>query len=103
MKESAKQQESKNSSLSISLDLSKLGQVKDGKVIIPLDSNCIVMGKGGENAYLGLTAYEAKNQKGNQTHIIKPNISKDAYSQMSEEQRKNVPIVGGLVDWQKTK
>lgn len=99
----SEQKNQKDSNLSITLDLSKLGEVKEGKVVISLDNAFIVLGKRGDGAYLGLTAYEAnaKNQKGNQTHVIKPAIPKDAYLRMSEEAKKNVPIVGGLVDWKK--
>ena len=47
-------------------------------------------------AYLDVTAWELQNPKYEETHMIKQSLPKDVREQMTEEQRKSMPILGGL-------
>lgn len=47
--------------------------------------------------YLNLTAFERKEVgKYGDTHFIKPQFPKEVFEQMTDEQRKNVPICGNV-------
>ncbi len=47
-------------------------------------------------AYLDLSAWELQNPKYEETHMIKQSLPKEVREQMTEEQRKSLPILGGL-------
>lgn len=47
-------------------------------------------------AYLDLTAWELQNPKYEETHMIKQSLPKEVREQMTEEQKKAMPILGGL-------
>lgn len=64
-------------------------------LIIPVD-DCEGIYLGEKGCYLGLTAFELREPKFNDTHCIKPDIPKDKRDAMSEEQKKAIPILGGL-------
>ena len=89
---------------SIKLDLQKLNGAfvtnLQGKaatktcLCIPIEDAALFLGKQG--VYLDLTAVELREQKYDDTHCIKQQVSKDRYQQMTDEQRKAMPILGGL-------
>ena len=62
-------------------------------VCIPLSENYIFEGKKG--LYLDLTAYSYDGKFG-ESHFLKNRIPKDIYEKMSEEDKKNTPILGSL-------
>lgn len=62
-------------------------------VCIPLFDNYIFEGRKG--LYLDLTAYSYDGKFG-ESHFLKNRIPKDIYEKMSEEDKKNTPILGSL-------
>ena len=88
----------------IKINLTKLKNVKVAKLeekgikrqylMIPIEDNELFIGKKG--IYLELTAYLLNNPKYNETHFIKKNIQKDKYNLMTEEEKKQIPIIGSL-------
>ena len=62
-------------------------------VCIPLSDNYIFEGKKG--LYLDLTAYSYDGKFG-ESHFLKNRIPKDVYEKMSEDDKKNTPILGSL-------
>lgn len=62
-------------------------------ICIPLSNNYIFEGKKG--LYLDLTAY-CYDGKFGESHFLKNRIPKDIYEKMSEEDKKNTPIIGSL-------
>lgn len=62
-------------------------------ICIPLSNNYIFEGKKG--LYLDLTAYSYDGKFG-ESHFLKNRIPKDIYEKMSEEDKKNTPIIGSL-------
>lgn len=70
----------------------KSGKVKG--VFIPLEVNNIFEGEKG--LYLDLVAFELKEAKNNQTHMVKQSFSKDIREKMSDDEKKNQPILGSL-------
>lgn len=87
----------------IKLNLSKLssfvaaikGKTTTKKCLcIPLDSDGVYVGEKG--IYLDLSAIETKEQKFNQSHFIRVSIPKEAYQQLSEDEKKNITIVGNM-------
>ena len=62
-------------------------------VYIPLSDNYIFEGRKG--LYLDLTAYSYDGKYG-ESHFLKNRIPKDVYEKMSEDDKKNTPIIGSL-------
>ena len=62
-------------------------------VCIPLSANYIFEGRKG--LYMDLTAYSYDGKFG-ESHFLKNRIPKDIYEKMSEEDKKNTPIIGSL-------
>jgi hypothetical protein len=64
-------------------------------VIIPLEglSNLVENEHG---IFLNMGAWASENQKFGNTHYVKVNISKEEQEAMTEEQRKQQPIVGNM-------
>lgn len=62
-------------------------------VCIPLSDNFIFEGRKG--LYLDLTAYSYDGKFG-ESHFLKNRIPKDIYEKMSDEDKKNTPIIGSL-------
>lgn len=92
------------SNFSIKLDLQKIQGAfvtnLQGKsatktcICIPIEEAGLFLGKQG--CYLDLTAMELREPKYDDTHFIKQQVSKEIYQQMTDEQRKAIPIIGGL-------
>lgn len=69
-------------------------------LVIPVEENHIFVSTDTENhpkaAYLDLSAWELQNPKYDETHMIKQHLPKDVRDGMSEDERKSLPILGGL-------
>lgn len=63
-------------------------------ICIPIEEAGLFLGKQG--CYLDLTAMELREPKYDDTHCVKQQVSKELYQQMTDEQRKAIPIIGGL-------
>jgi len=61
---------------------------------IPVDDAGLFVGEKG--VYLNLTAVEMQEPKFGDTHFVKVNLDRAAYDALSEEERKAIPILGGL-------
>lgn len=61
---------------------------------IPIDDSGLFLGKQG--CYLNMTAIEMQNPKFSYTHCIKVDFDKEVREQMTEEEKKAQPIIGGL-------
>lgn len=69
-------------------------------LVVPLDDNYvkIVTDESGrpKAAYLNLTAWVLKNPKYDEPHLIKLSLPKEVREKMSDEQKKAMPIIGGM-------
>lgn len=76
----------------------KNGEV-DG-VFIPIDANHLYRGENGA-IYLDITGFEIKERKADRkdTHLVKQALPKEVYDAMTEEQKKETPILGNLIVW----
>ena len=65
-------------------------------VVIPIEENHLMKGKNG-SVYANLQATEKKTlgQFGD-SHFIKPRFSKDAFANLTDEQRNSIPFVGSV-------
>lgn len=90
----------------VKLDLSKLTKVaavnltgRSGEkvkcVVISVEENEIFLSEKG-GIYLDLTAIAMKEERYGQTHLIKKSIPSDIYKVLSDEAKKNQPIIGAL-------
>ena len=77
-------------------------QMKKGKdkkeiecMVIPIESNHLFKGKDG-NIYLDIVAFELKDPKHNDTHLVKQSLPKEVREAMSKEEQDAVPILGNL-------
>lgn len=68
-------------------------------LVIPIEKNNLFKGKSG--IYLDLIAFELKEKKNDQTHLIKQLLPKEVYENMTDEQKKNTPILGNIMVWEK--
>lgn len=72
---------------------------KDGQpvrcIILPIKQNNLYLAQSG-NVYLDTTGYEYTPEDSNrkETHIVKQKLSKEKYDQLSEEEKKAMPIIG---------
>lgn len=68
-------------------------------VVIPVEKNKLFIGKNG--VYLDLIAFEITNKKSESkdTHLLKQSFSKEVREAMSEQELKDLPILGGLQVW----
>ncbi len=87
--------------INLKIDLTKLHSVtqfQKGKsglvecIIIPIEENYLFRGKSG--IYLDLTAFEIKERKENQTHLIKQSLPKEVYETLTEDEKRTLPILG---------
>lgn len=69
-------------------------------LVIPIEENNIFISTDENNrpkaAYLDLTAWELKNPKYEETHMIKQSLPKEVRERMTDEEKKAMPILGGL-------
>lgn len=69
-------------------------------LVIPVEDNNIFVTTDENNhpkaAYIDLTAWELKNPKYNETHMIKQSLPKEVREKMTDEEKKAIPILGGL-------
>lgn len=69
-------------------------------LVIPVEDNNIFVTTDENNhpkaAYLDLTAWELKNPKYEETHMIKQSLSKEIREKMTDDEKKAMPILGGL-------
>lgn len=76
----------------------KVTTTKSGEevIVIPIAANCLTKGKNG-SVYANLQATEKKTvgQFGD-SHFIKPRFSKDAYANLTDEQRNSIPFIGSV-------
>ena len=63
-------------------------------LVIPIDDAGLYAGEKG--IYLDLVAYEQRDAKYGNTHLVKRSISKAEREAMTEEQRRAVPILGDM-------
>ena len=93
--------------LSIKLNLQNLKcayrfeKSKSGLVeclIIPLEQNYLF--KGEKGIYLDLSAFELKEIKDKKTHLIKQKFPKEIFTSMSDEEKRNTPILGDVSTWE---
>ncbi len=75
---------------------------KDGKMIegvfIPIDKNHLFKSDKG-NVYLDLIAFELKEKKHDDTHLVKVSLPKDVREGMSQDEQNAQPIIGNLRVW----
>lgn len=65
--------------------------VEDNNIFVTTDEN-----NHPKAAYIDLTAWELKNPKYNETHMIKQSLPKEVREKMTDEEKKAIPILGGL-------
>lgn len=69
-------------------------------LVIPIEDNNIFISTDENNrpkaAYLDLTAWALKNPKYDETHMIKQSLPKEVREKMTDEEKKAIPILGGL-------
>jgi hypothetical protein len=63
-------------------------------LIIPIEANYLFKGKSG--IYLDLAAFELKEPKDNQTHLVKQSLPKEVFQKQTEEERRAMPILGNI-------
>jgi hypothetical protein len=64
-------------------------------MVIPIESNHLFKGKDG-NIYLDIVAFELKDPKHNDTHLVKQSLPKEIREKQTEEEKNAVPILGNL-------
>lgn len=64
-------------------------------IIIPVD-DCDGMYLGEKGCYLSMTGIEMQEPKFNDTHCIKVDIPKERREAMTEDEIRNIPIIGGM-------
>lgn len=65
--------------------------VEDNNIFVTTDEN-----NHPKAAYIDLTAWELKNPKYDETHMIKQSLPKEVREKMTDEEKKAIPILGGL-------
>ena len=69
-------------------------------LVIPIEDNNIFISTDENNrpkaAYLDLTVWALKNPKYDETHMIKQSLPKEVREKMTDEEKKAMPILGGL-------
>lgn len=90
----------------VKLDLTKLrntsvsevvvnGQKKQC-VLIPVEDNCLYVSQKTGSVYLDLTAYTCQNDRYGKTHILKQKLGGNVWREMTEDERRNIPISGSI-------
>lgn len=63
-------------------------------LVIPIDDAQLFLGEKG--IYLNLTGVEMQEVRYDDTHVVKQQLPKDTYQAMTEEERKQQPILGSM-------
>ena len=63
-------------------------------LVIPIDEGGLFLGEKG--VYLNLTAFEMREERYGDTHVVKQSLPKDVYQALSEEERNAQPLLGSL-------
>ena len=63
-------------------------------LVIPVEDANLFVGKTG--VYLNLTAIEMREARYDDTHCVKQSLDKERYDALTEEERKALPIIGGM-------
>lgn len=63
-------------------------------IVIPVEDANLFVGE--KSVYLDASAFEIREPKYDQTHLIKQSLDKDTYQAMTEDERNNMPILGGI-------
>lgn len=74
-------------------------QGKSGKVkcvVIPIEENGIYISDKTGNIFLDVSAYEQREIYYGQTHAIKQKVGGDKWRNMTQEERKAIPICGNM-------
>lgn len=74
---------------------------KGGEVmVIPIEKNHLFKSEKG-NVYLDLMAWELKNKLADSkdTHLVKQSFKKEYLDSLTEEQRRELPILGNAAVW----
>lgn len=90
----------------ISVQLTKLNRVgrtsatdKNGNkidcLVIPIALNHLFVSDNNE-VFLNAVAWESDKLKNGQTHLLKQSLPKDVVEKMSEDEKKNLPILGNM-------
>lgn len=68
-------------------------------ILIPVDENILYRGEKG--VYLDCQAFELKkkDETRKDTHLIKQSFNKDYFNTLTEEEKKEIPILGNLTVW----
>lgn len=93
------------SNISINLNLRQLNHAvittKKGArcILIPIVENQLIEGEKG--IYLNIQAWELKNKQNDRkdTHILKQSLKKEVFEAMSDDEKKEIPIIGNLTVW----
>lgn len=64
-------------------------------LIIPIDDNP-GMFLGEKGCYLNAIAYETQKNQYGDTHMVKPDIPKEVRERMTDDERRNQPILGNM-------
>src|SRR5690606_32516404 len=78
---------------------------KDGTtvkcLVLPIESNHFFEGEKG--IYADLTAFQIKNKVGDSkdTHLLKQSFPKEYYESLSDEDKKELPILGNATVWER--
>lgn len=94
--------------ISIKVNLTQLKHVKrtfkgaSGDVeclVIPIKENDLYVGE--KNISINLSAFQLKEKRTDSkaTHIIKQQLSKELYNLLSDEEKRDIPILGDAVYW----
>lgn len=66
-------------------------------LVLPINQNHLFKSEKG-NIYIDLVCYELKSKTDDNkdTHIIKQSLPKEVYDSMTDEQKRQVPIIGSM-------
>lgn len=69
-------------------------------ILIPIAQNHLFRSDKGA-VYLDLIGFETpvEKRKGKDTHLVKQSLSKGIQDNMTEEEKKAMPILGNFIDW----
>lgn len=73
------------------------GEVKC--LVIPINQNSLFEGEKG--IYLDIQGFEIKQKRegSKDTHLIKQSFPKEVYDKLTDEQKKELPILGNAIFW----